>query len=91
MKTAAIRVTGRVQGVWFRASTREEALRLGLKGFVRNDPDGTVYLEVSGSEKQIRDLLAWCHEGPRHARVDQVDIREIGHREFESFTISRQG
>lgn len=91
MKTVAIRVTGRVQGVWFRASTRDEAQRLGLTGFVRNEPDGTVYIEVTGTEKQINRLLAWCQEGPRHARVEQVEKKEIRYTEFDAFTIQRQG
>ncbi|MBL4736088.1 MAG: acylphosphatase, partial [Flavobacteriales bacterium] len=56
-----IRIEGKVQGVWFRASTRDEAGRLGLRGFVRNEPDGSVYAEVEGEENEINEFVKWCH------------------------------
>ncbi len=71
---ARLRVTGRVQGVWYRASTRREAQRLGVRGWVRNRPDGSVEADVEGAEAQVQALIAWCRGGPPHARVDDVAI-----------------
>jgi len=68
-------VSGRVQGVWFRASTREEALRLGLSGWVRNLPDGRVEWLAEGERAALEQLLAWSAQGPPHARVDSVESR----------------
>ena len=75
MKTSQIRaiVRGRVQGVYFRASTREEALRLGVSGYARNLPDGSVEVVAEGSEEEVRALLDYLHSGPAHARVESVD------------------
>jgi acylphosphatase len=66
-------VHGRVQGVFFRASAREEAERLGLGGWVRNLPDGTVEVDAAGAEGALRDFAAWLDRGPRGARVDRVE------------------
>ena len=68
----SIRVTGKVQGVFYRASARAEAERLGLKGFVRNESDGSVYAEAEGEAEALELFLAWCRRGPPHARVDAV-------------------
>ena len=69
-------VTGRVQGVAFRASTVDEARGHGLTGWVRNRPDGSVELEAQGDEVQVAALLAWCAHGPPAARVTDVTIEE---------------
>ncbi len=68
-------VSGRVQGVWFRASTRKEALRLGLSGWVRNLPDGRVEWLAEGEQQVLEQLLAWSAQGPPYARVDSVKSR----------------
>jgi acylphosphatase len=65
-------VSGRVQGVFFRAATADEADQLGIKGFARNRSDGTVEIVAEGKRKHLEMLLAWAHTGPRHARVDDV-------------------
>lgn len=67
-------VRGRVQGVSFRASTQREARRLGLCGWVKNRPDGSVEILAEGSENALADLVRWAHEGPTFARVDRVDV-----------------
>jgi len=68
------RVYGRVQGVWFRESTRQAAARIGgLTGWVRNVPDGSVELVAEGPREACERLLGWCGQGPRMARVDRVD------------------
>jgi acylphosphatase len=65
-------VRGLVQGVNFRASTRDEARRLALVGWVRNEPDGSVRIVAEGSRTALQALERWCHHGPPHARVDAV-------------------
>ena len=76
-----VRISGRVQGVFFRASTRDKARELGLAGWVRNCSDGTVKLMVEGPVEQVDRLLSWCHEGPPSARVESVDAEEGNHGE----------
>jgi acylphosphatase len=83
-------VTGRVQGVSFRASTAAEARRLGLVGWVKNRGDGSVELEAQGADDRVAALLAWCAHGPPVARVDQVAVEERVPSAGESaFTIDR--
>jgi acylphosphatase len=72
-----VRVTGVVQGVYFRASTAEQARRLGLTGWVRNTPEGQVELEAEGEEASVRALCEWCRRGPPAARVDKLDLEEL--------------
>jgi acylphosphatase len=85
-----VHITGRVQGVFFRASAEAEAKRLGLTGWVRNRPDGSVELVAEGSRTKLDDLVAWCRHGPPRAEVDDVQIEWgpfIG--EFPSFRATR--
>jgi acylphosphatase len=85
-KRFLIKVSGRVQGVFYRASTQERAYQLGLKGFVRNEHDGGVYIEVEGDEATLDKFIAWCKQGPRMAKVDTVNVEEaawVGFKEFE--------
>ncbi|PRY14795.1 acylphosphatase [Pontibacter ummariensis] len=85
-KHIAIRVYGKVQGVFFRASTQEQAQELGLNGFVQNEPDGTVYLEAEGDTDALKQLEQWVHQGPKRARVEKVEVRELDELEgFEGF------
>ena len=72
MTRVRARVTGLVQGVFFRASTAERAEELGLSGWVRNCADGAVELEAEGPEEQVKALVAWCGHGPPAARVREV-------------------
>ena len=71
-----LRVTGRVQGVWFRESCREVADRLGLAGSVRNRADGSVEVIAEGPPQEVQALVAWCRQGPRAAEVTAVDVTE---------------
>lgn len=83
-------VHGLVQGVFFRASARQMALELGLSGWVRNRPDGTVEILAEGEESRLKQLLAWSRHGPPHAQVSQVVERWAGFaRAFPGFTIAR--
>lgn len=79
MDTVRIRakIYGRVQGVFFRRSTRHVARKLGLVGFVRNEPDGTVMLEVEGESGMVEKLLTWAESGPPLARVDRIEKEEV--------------
>lgn len=65
-------VRGRVQGVYFRASTRDQARQLGLAGWVRNCADGSVELLAEGETAKLEQLITWCHSGPRGAAVSEV-------------------
>ncbi len=83
-------VRGRVQGVWYRVSTQARARQLGLGGWVRNLPDGSVELVAEGPRADLDRLIAWCHEGPPAAAVTAVQPRfDAATREFASFDIRR--
>ncbi|MBN2225548.1 MAG: acylphosphatase [Deltaproteobacteria bacterium] len=85
---ARIRVSGRVQGVFFRQTTAEEANRLGVGGWVRNLPDGDVEAVIEGPSRDVDRLIAWCHHGPPAARVDDVSISwETATGQFARFNI----
>ena len=73
MKCRRFFVSGRVQGVWFRASTRQQAERLGLTGYAINLPDGRVEVLACGEESAVDALAAWLWQGPELARVEAVD------------------
>jgi len=84
-----LHVHGRVQGVWYRASTRDEGARLGLVGWVRNEPDGTVRAVAEGPRERCEALIRWCHEGPPLARVSRVDAAwGDATGEFETFGVA---
>jgi acylphosphatase len=72
-----VAVRGRVQGVWFRASTAERAVALGLRGRVENRPDGSVLVFAAGSPSALAQLVEWLHQGPPMARVDAVEAEDI--------------
>jgi acylphosphatase len=74
MKRARVRIRGFVQGVYFRAETRDRAGSLGVAGWVRNVPDGTVEAVFEGEADRVDTLVAWCRRGPEGARVDDVAV-----------------
>ncbi len=81
-------VHGRVQGVFYRASTLEKAIELGLTGWVKNRADGTVEVVVEGDREKVVKLVDWCRVGPRHAHVTNVEINwEPYAEEFREFRI----
>lgn len=84
-----IKVIGKVQGVWFRDSTRKKALELGLSGFVRNEDDGSVYIEAEGEKDALDKLIAWCAVGPPLAEVAKVELKEGRLQDFTGFEITR--
>jgi acylphosphatase len=82
-------VSGRVQGVFYRASTKQKADELGIVGFVQNLADGTVYVEAEAEEHLLDELIQWCKHGPIAARVDHVDVREGLVMNYEGFEVRR--
>lgn len=89
MKHINITVKGFVQGVFFRAFTQKEAQRLQLNGFVRNEPNGDVYIEAEGTEHQLSELVKWCKTGSPNSVVKDVKSMEGTMKHFSEFIISR--
>lgn len=83
------RVTGRVQGVFYRASTQARAQELGLTGWVRNCPDGSVELEASGDAEALRQLEDWLWQGPERAQVSAVEVARGSGEPASSFEVRR--
>ena len=85
-----LRIRGRVQGVFYRDSTRREARRLGLRGWVCNRSDGSVEAVAQGPPEQVAALIDWCHEGPALARVLEVGVtEEPGDTDEPEFVVRR--
>ncbi len=85
-----IKVFGRVQGVFFRMHTREQAIQRSLAGTMRNCQDGSVEVFVSGDPTALKDFTEWCRKGPPAAKVDKLDIHEIPLKNFVGFVILRE-
>ena len=88
VKAVQARVTGRVQGVSFRWYTQEQAQRLGVAGWVRNEPDGSVLLHAEGDDDAVDALVAWCRTGPSMAKVTDVAVREAAPSGPTSFDVA---
>lgn len=81
-------ISGRVQGVFFRACTRDEAKRLGLTGWVRNLMDGRVEAVIEGDSETVDEMISWCYRGSPHSRVDDVEVSKDEYRgEFDDFGV----
>jgi acylphosphatase len=89
MRRVHVSIEGRVQGVFFRAGCAELARELGLVGWVRNALDGSVEAEFEGPSAAVERMLAWCREGPPHAHVDRVDVREDSPTGEQGFRVTR--
>jgi acylphosphatase len=86
---AHVIISGRVQGVFFRYETRNEALHRNLKGWVKNRPDGKVEAVFEGEEEDVREMIEWCRKGPPMARVTDVRVEWEEYRgEYDVFYIS---
>ncbi|MDQ2696648.1 MAG: acylphosphatase [Pseudomonadota bacterium] len=79
-------VSGRVQGVWYRGTTRDRALELGITGYARNLDDGRVEVLACGDEGAVTALRDWLWEGPRHARVTDVRCETAPYQDIAGFT-----
>jgi acylphosphatase len=89
LQTISITVIGQVQGVYYRQSTREKALELGVSGFVKNLPDGNVRILATGTADQLDKLVIWCKQGPPYAKVKAVDVNNEEPQVFMGFAIQR--
>jgi len=89
VKSIKLIIHGHVHGVFYRQSTMEKAIILGLKGTVRNCDNGTVEIIAEGDEANITKLIAWCRIGPPRAKVTHIDMHEHPLKNFTSFSISR--
>lgn len=87
MKAVRATVTGRVQGVSFRWYTEQRARELGVTGWVRNEPDGSVALHAEGADEAVDALVEWCRTGPALARVRDVAVREAAATGATSFEV----
>ena len=87
-KTAVIlTVFGKVQGVGFRYYTHKKARELSISGFVRNMPDGSVYIEAEGTETSLHQFVSWCGDGPSWARVTKVDRQNVPVTGYDVFLV----
>ena len=89
MKTIRLIVKGKVQGVFFRATAKDIADELGVKGWVRNLPDRNVEIRATATEESLQKFNEWCKQGPPKAKVDEVIVEELVLEEFNSFRIIR--
>jgi acylphosphatase len=89
MKTVSITVKGKVQGVFYRQSTKEKAGELGITGKVSNLDNGNVEVIASGSEESINQFIEWCRKGPAKAIVTSLEIKELPPEPFSQFQIVR--
>ena len=81
-------ISGRVQGVFFRANTKQQAEMLGLSGWVRNTKDGKVEAIFEGEEEVLDQIIKWCHRGPSLSKVDKVDVKkQEPTNEYDDFSI----
>lgn len=84
-----LHIRGHVQGVFYRQSARTEAARLGLTGYARNNPDGTVTIEAEGTPEALDALVAWCQQGPPVARVEEVEVSAGPVQGYAEFVVQR--
>ena len=89
MPAYSIKVTGVVQGVFFRASTRDKAQSLGIRGWVRNESDGSVLIRAEGEAGALQELIDWCRHGPSQAKVSDVSVESEEEEGYADFSIRR--
>ncbi|HEY8402960.1 MAG TPA: acylphosphatase [Cytophagaceae bacterium] len=89
MEHLTYKISGKVQGVFFRAYTQQKALELGIKGYVKNEDDGSVLIEAEADPDILSKFTSWCHEGSPFAKVEKVEIHKGELKNFEGFSILR--
>ena len=89
MKTIRLTIKGKVQGVFYRATAKDVADQLGIKGWVKNLPDRNGEIRAAASEEILQKFIDWCKQGPPKAKVDEVIIEELGLEELNGFRIIR--
>lgn len=90
MKHINIKVIGKVQGVFFRASTKAVADQMGVKGKVKNDADGSVLIEAEADEITLDMFLEWCHEGPEKSKVESVLVEDGEVKNYTNFAVIKK-
>jgi acylphosphatase len=89
VQTVSITIRGKVQGVYYRQSTRQQAIALHITGTVANHPDGTVLIVATGTQQQLDQLIEWCKTGPPRATVTGMQVQEQPLQLFREFEIIR--
>lgn len=89
MKHYNLKITGKVQGVFYRQTTKEKADELGVRGTVQNMNDGSVYAEVEGEDDKVKSLIAWCWTGPSRAEVKDIEITDGDIKGYGDFKVIR--
>lgn len=87
IKSIQINIYGKVQDVGFRYSTLQKANELGIKGFVKNRSDGSVYIEADGEPETLEKFILWCYRGPARAVVNEVKTDEIPFNNYKKFVV----
>jgi len=90
MQHINITVKGKVQGVFFRGATKAVADQLGVKGYIKNEPNGDVFIEAEGDKLSLEMFLDWCHEGPEHADVKLVESHEGELKNYRNFELVKK-
>ncbi|WP_443937589.1 acylphosphatase [Pedobacter sp. MW01-1-1] len=90
MKHLNIRITGKVQGVGFRETTKIIANQMSVHGIIKNEADGSVYVEAEGDEVFLEEFVNWCHEGPDRSRVSGVEVSEGELKNYRNFEILKK-
>lgn len=90
MKHIDIKVTGKVQGVSYRAVTKMVADQMGVRGMIRNESDGSVFIEAEGDEVSLDVFLEWCHDGPDRAVVEQVTVSPGIVKNYQNFEVIKK-
>lgn len=91
MKHIEVTVKGKVQGVFYRASTKAVADQLGVKGYIKNEPNGDVFIIAEGDDISLEMFLDWCHEGPENAEVTSVESHEGELKNYRNFEVVKKG
>jgi acylphosphatase len=89
MPTVHLLIKGKVQGVFYRASARTAAEKMGVTGWIKNTKAGDVEAKVTGNESQLEEFISWCKKGPPQAAVDTVEVSGAGDEKFDGFHIVR--
>jgi len=87
MKHLSIHVSGKVQGVFFRASAKRKAEELNITGNVRNNADGSVSIEAEGEEEDLQQFVEWCKQGPKFSQVERCEVKQGDIRNLKGFFI----
>ena len=90
MKHINIKITGKVQGVYFRTSTKAVADQMGVKGLVKNEKDGSVYAEAEADETTLAMFVEWCNEGPEKAKVENVGVVDGELKNYRNFEVVKK-